>query len=46
MQNIRQNSCVNEGFYFDQRTSKFSKREFSEYIEHLKATAADRGVEL
>lgn len=27
-----------------QRTSKFSKREFSEWLEFLHATAADRGV--
>ena len=29
-----------------QRTSKFSKAKFSEFIEFLFATAADRGVEL
>jgi hypothetical protein len=29
-----------------QRTSKFSKREFSDWLEFLNATAADRGVEL
>jgi hypothetical protein len=29
-----------------QRTSKFSKREFSEWLEFLNATAAMRGVEL
>jgi hypothetical protein len=29
-----------------QRTSKFSKREFSEWLEFLHATAADRGVEV
>lgn len=28
------------------RTSKFSKREFSEWLEFLNATAADRGVEM
>ena len=28
------------------RTSKFSKKEFSEWLEFLHATAADRGVEL
>lgn len=28
------------------RTSKFSKRKFSEWLEFLNATAADRGVEL
>jgi hypothetical protein len=27
-----------------QRTSKFGKREFSEFLEFLWATAADRGV--
>jgi hypothetical protein len=27
-----------------QRTSKFTKREFSEFLEFLHATAADRGV--
>lgn len=27
-----------------QRTSQFSKREFSEWLEFLHATAADRGV--
>ena len=29
-----------------QRTSKFTKAEFSEWIEFLNATAADRGVKL
>jgi hypothetical protein len=29
-----------------QRTSKFSKAQFSEWLDFLKATAADRGVEL
>lgn len=29
-----------------QRTSKFTKKEFSEWIEFLYATAADRGVKL
>jgi hypothetical protein len=29
-----------------QRTSKFSKAEFSDWIEFLYATAADRGVKL
>jgi hypothetical protein len=29
-----------------QRTSKFGKREFSDWLEFLNATAADRGVEL
>ena len=28
------------------RTSKFSKKEFSDWLEFLHATAADRGVEL
>lgn len=28
------------------RTSKFSKKEFSEWLEFLNATAADRGVDL
>jgi hypothetical protein len=29
-----------------QRTSKFTKREFSDWLEFLHATAADRGVEV
>jgi hypothetical protein len=29
-----------------QRTREFSKREFSDWLEFLHATAADRGVEL
>lgn len=29
-----------------QRTSKFSKRQFSEFLEFLNATAVERGVEL
>jgi hypothetical protein len=29
-----------------QRTSKFGKREFSDWLEFLHATAADRGVDL
>ena len=31
-------------FMLGQRTSKFSKVEFSEWLEFLHATAADRGV--
>lgn len=30
----------------DARTSKFGKREFSEWLDFLHATAAARGVEL
>lgn len=30
----------------DARTSKFGKREFSEWLEFLNATAANRGINL
>ena len=36
---------INGGMVFlGQRTSKFSKRDFSEFLEFLHATAIDRGV--
>ena len=46
-ENVRLAMGLNGGIVLlGQRTSKFSKAEFSDWIEFLYATAADRGVTL